>query len=317
MNLPVFDLHCDTATAMLDRDCRRHERLVRRPGHVDLERGGKLTGYVQTFAIFTSPGLDESGRFSPVQIFDAALGNFRKELEENHRFIQQAQTPERAEKIVAEGKIAAVLSIEGTAGIDFDSGRLEELVRQGFAMSTLTWNEQNPLAGSHITGGGLTDRGRDYVRKAQRYGIAIDVSHLSDEAFWDIMDITEKPISASHSNSRTVHGASRNLTDEQFLAICQTGGVAGLNLFVPFLGEEPVTLDTVCDHVLHWLDLGGAEHIALGGDLDGCDLLPADFRGVDDYPALADALLERGVPRQIVEDIFWNNAMRMWKKCCM
>lgn len=317
MNLPVFDLHCDTALALLNSDCKRDERLMRRCGHVDLERGGKLAGYAQMFALFTTPGMDERGHFSAEQIFDAVLKNFMEELDENQGLIRQAKTPGQAKKIVEEGRIAAILSIEGAAGIGFDYGRLEELAQFGFAMSTLTWNEQNPLAGSHKTGGRLTAHGREYVRRAQRYGIAIDVSHLSDEAFWDIMDITERPISASHSNSRPVCGVSRNLTDEQFQAICQTGGVAGLNMFAPFLGTETVTLDTVCDHVIHWLELGGAKHIALGADLDGCDVLPDGFEGVESYPALALALLERDVPQPIIEDIFWNNAMRMWSKCCM
>lgn len=184
-------------------------------------------------------------------------------------------------------------------------------------MTTLTWNEQNPLAGSHKTGGGLTARGRAFVEAAQRHGMAVDVSHLSDEAFWDIMDITQAPVSASHSNSRAVWPESRNLTDAQFRAICETGGVAGINLFTGFLGEEPVTLETVCRHVLHWLDMGGEKHIALGGDLDGCQRLPEGFTGVDCYPALARALAGHGVPRRTLEDIFWNNAMRMLERCSM
>ena len=117
--------------------------------------------------------------------------------------------------------------------------------------------------------------------------MALDVSHLSDEGFWDVMDITSGPVCASHSNSRRVYPVSRNLTDEMFRAICQTGGVAGLNLYTGFLGEEPVTLEAACRHVLHWLELDGGKHIALGGDLDGCERLPEGLGGVDDYPALA------------------------------
>lgn len=317
MNLPVIDLHCDTALELLDRNCQRYERLARRGGHIDLERGVKLPAYAQFFAIFTTPDLDATGRFSAVQIFDAALANFLAELRENENRVQQARTAEEVRRITAAGKIAAILSIEGPAGFDFDPGRLEELAAQGFRMTTLTWNERNPLAGSHKTGGGLTEQGREYVRRAQKYGIALDVSHLSDEAFWDLMDITEGPVSASHSNSRAVYGASRNLTDEQFRAICQTGGVAGVNLYTGFLGDGPVTLEDVCRHVLHWLELGGEKHIALGGDLDGCEALPAGFTGVDCYPALADCLMNHGVSRGICEDIFWNNAMRILESCSM
>ncbi len=310
----VLDLHCDTLLAVLEEDGRQWESLTSRPGHVDLTRGGKLDGYAQLFAIFTTPGM--STLIPPERVFAAALAAFRRTLAENPDRFVQAKTPAEIQAAVDGGKIAGILSLEGPAGIGFDPGRLESLAAEGFRMTTLTWNEENPLAGSHKTGGGLTRQGREFVEKAQRYGIAIDVSHLSDQAFWDVMDITQAPVSASHSNSRSVYPVSRNLTDQQFLAICQTGGVVGLNLYTGFLGEDPVTLETACRHVLHWLELGGEAHIALGGDLDGCECLPVSFTGVDCWPELAQALLDRGAPQPTVEDLFWNNAMRMLERCC-
>ena len=317
MNLPVFDLHCDTALELLDNHCRPVERLRKRQGHIDLERGGKLAGYAQLFAFFTTPGMDPTGVCSPEMIFRAMLENLQRELEENRDRIVQARTPAEIRQAVDDGKIAAVFSLEGPAGIGFDPGRLEELAALGFRMTTLTWNESNPLAGSHQTGGGLTRQGKEYVRRAQGYGMALDVSHLSDEGFWDVMDITSGPVCASHSNSRRVYPVSRNLTDEMFRAICQTGGVAGLNLYTGFLGEEPVTLEAACRHVLHWLELDDGKHIALGGDLDGCERLPEGFGGVDDYPALARALADHGVPQPVLEDLFWNNGMRVMESCSM
>jgi membrane dipeptidase len=184
-------------------------------------------------------------------------------------------------------------------------------------MTTLGWNEQNLLVGSHKTGGGLTDTGRLYVKEAQKVGMMVDVSHISDEGFWDIMKVTEKPIVASHSNSRAVCDVSRNLTDDMFKAICETGGVVGFNQFTEFIGEKP-DLDTVCDHILHWLELDPeCDHIALGGDLDGCDTLPAGFDGVQSYPAMAQKLLERGVTEEIIRKIYWENALGVMEKCCM
>jgi membrane dipeptidase len=141
----------------------------------------------------------------------------------------------------------------------------------------------------------------------------VDVSHISDEGFWDIIKVTEKPIIASHSNSRKICDVSRNLTDEMFRAICETGGVASFNQCAPFVGEKP-DLDTVCDHILHFLELDpDCRHIALGGDLDGCDELPAGFDGVQSYPAMANALLDRGVGEKIVHNIYWNNAMEVFR----
>ena len=105
--------------------------------------------------------------------------------------------------------------------------------------------------------------------------------------------------------------------DDMFRAICETGGVAGLNLATYFLGEN-CTLDTVCEHVLHWVELDPeGKHIALGGDLDGVDKLPEGFAGIQDYPKLAEKLLERGLSQQMVMNIFWNNALGVMQRCCM
>ncbi len=109
---------------------------------------------------------------------------------------------------------------------------------------------------------------------------------------------------------------SRNLTDDMFLAICQTGGVTGINLCPDFLGDNP-NLDTVCDHIFHFLTLDPTgKHIALGGDLDGIGSLPEGFTGVQDYEKLAQRLLERGLSEQQIRDIFWNNAMGVMQRCC-
>ena len=213
--------------------------------------------------------------------------------------------------------VTAAISIEGTAGFSFDPSLLEDLYKIGFRISTLGWNESNPLTGSHMTGEGLTDKGREYVKEAQHLGMLVDVSHISDKGFWDIMEITGSPVIATHSNSRSIWNVSRNLTDDMFLAVCQTGGVVGINQYTAFLGENP-TLDTVCDHVLHFLELDpSGTHIALGGDLDGCEALPAGFDGVQDYPRLASALKERGLDDQTIKNIYWNNAIGVIERCCM
>ena len=155
------------------------------------------------------------------------------------------------------------------------------------------------------------------MKEAQRLGMVIDVSHCSDEAFWDIMDITLAPIIATHSNSRAVCNHSRNLTDDMFLEICKTGGVAGFNLCDGFVGTMP-DLNTCCDHFLHFMELDPeGKHIALGGDLDGVDVLPSGFVGIDSYPDLADCLHGRGLSQQNLYDIYWNNALGVMKRCCI
>lgn len=308
MNFPVFDLHCDTALALLGDDMNQAGSLRKNHLHIDLERARKLPGYCQCFACFTTPFMEEQDHIHPTLVFERELATIQREVDKNKRLIEIAYTPDEIADNLAKGKMSAVLTIEGPAGFGFDPELLENLYQVGFRITTLGWNEHNPLTGSNVTGGGLTDLGKAYVKEAQRLGMLVDVSHISDEGFWDIMDITQGPVIATHSNSRAMCEHSRNLTDEMFQAICQTGGVAGINQYAAFLGEKP-TLDTVCDHVIHFLELDSSgKHIALGGDLDGCDAFSEGFEGIQSYPAFADRLLERGLSENMVKDIFWNNA---------
>ena len=315
MKFPVFDLHCDTALALLGEDLTEAGSLRRNQYHIDLEWARSLPGYVQCFACFTTPFMTQWHQKDSTVIFEKEIETVMREMYYNADLISQIHRVSDIEKNYKAGKMSAILTIEGPAGFGFNPAMLENLHQIGFRITTLGWNEQNPLCGSHKTGGGLTDLGREYVKEAQRLGMIIDVSHISDEAFWDIMKITEKPVIASHSNSRSVCPVSRNLTDDMFREICQSGGVAGFNMCAPFVGDDP-DLDTAADHFVHFLELGGEKHVALGGDLDGCDVLPKGFEGVQDYPKLADKLLERGLGEDLVYDIFWNNAMEVMRRCC-
>ena len=311
MNVSVFDLHCDTALALLGETHNEAGSLKQNTLHIDLERASKLEGYCQCFACFTTPMMTERSNLSPIVIFERELATIQREVDKNKRKISIAYKMADVEANREKGKMSAILTIEGPAGFDFDPALLEDLHRIGFRISTLGWNESNVLTGSNVTGGGLTDQGREYLREAQRLGILVDVSHISDEGFWDIMDCTQAPVIATHSNSRALCGHSRNLTDDMFRAICQTGGVAGINQYAQFLGENP-TLDTICDHIFHFLELDPTgKHIALGGDLDGCEELAQGFEGIQSYPSLAARLLERGLSQEMLQDIFWNNAINV------
>lgn len=309
MNFPVFDLHCDTALTLLGDDLNQAGSLAKNAGHIDLDRAQKLAGYCQCFACFTTPFMEEWNHVTPTLVFEREIATIQREIDRNQNRIAIAYSPEDVEKNQKAGKMSAILTIEGPAGFGYDPELLESMFLAGFRISTLGWNEKNPLTGSHQTGGGLTDLGKEYVRQAQRNGILVDVSHISDEGFWDIMKITDAPIVASHSNSRNVWNHSRNLTDDMFRAIRDSGGVVGINQYTEFLGEH-VTLDTICDHIFHFLEMDPeGKHIALGGDLDGCETLPEGFSGVDSYNVLAQRLMERGLDADTVFNIYWNNAL--------
>lgn len=314
MNFPVFDFHCDTALSLLGQSMNDAGSLAKNNGHIDLERASGLGGYAQCFACFTTPFMEEWNHLSPVVVFERELVSIQREVDANSQRIAIAYSPEEIEENRKNGLMSAILTLEGTAGINYQPEILEDLHTIGFRISSLGWNEKNPLTGSHVTGGGLTDQGRAYVKECQRLGMLVDVSHISDEGFWDILKITNAPIVATHSNSRAVWNVSRNLTDDMFRAICETGGVAGYNACKEFTGENP-TIDTICDHILHFLEMDPTgKHIALGGDLDGVEEMPAGFEGVQSWPVLAQRLLQRGLTEEMVLDIYWNNAIGVMKR---
>ena len=314
MNIPVFDFHCDTALAMLGENMNSTGSLDSNSHHIDLDRASTLAGYAQCFACFTTSIPEVMGHVSPIVAFERELATIQREVDKNNNRIRIAYTPKEIEDNRKKGMMSAILTLEGTAGIDYNPELLEDLHAIGFRIVSLGWNERNPLTGSNVTGGGLTDLGRTFVKEAQQLGMLIDVSHISDEGFWDIMKITERPIIATHSNSRAMCNHSRNLTDDMFKAIVETGGVAGYNMCDEFTGVNP-TIDTVCDHIFHFLELNPTGcGIALGGDLDGVNAMPAGFNGVQDWPKLSASLIQRGLDEHTVRNIFWHNAIGVMER---
>ena len=150
------------------------------------------------------------------------------------------------------------------------------------------------------------------VRALYAHRMLPDVSHLSEAAAWDVVRLGLGPVIASHANSRAVCAHTRNLSDDLFCAIRDSGGVVGLNLYTDFLGGDG--MDTVVRHVEHLLDLGGDETLALGGDLDGCDTLGGGITGVQDYPRLYAALAARGYDSALLQALFSDNWLRVLPK---
>lgn len=317
MRFPVFDLHCDTALALLGEKYDTIGSLLKNEHHIDLVRAAAFPGYAQCFACFTSDALELPGNLSVVSLFEREMVAVLHETESNANQICLAYSADEIAENRKNGLMSAILTIEGPSGFGYDPELLEDLYHIGFRITTLSWNDKNPLTGSCYSGGGLTDLGREYVQRAQQVGMLIDVSHISDEGFWDIMDLTNSPVIASHSNSRAVFDHPRNVTDDMYRAICRTGGTVGINLYADFLGKNP-NVDTVCDHIFHFLQIAGDDlHVSLGSDFDGMNRLPTGISGIQDYPLLADRLAARGLSDDSIYNIFWNNAWGVINKCSM
>lgn len=307
MNIPVFDAHADTPTALWPSG----GQLNGHKGHISLASARKLSGYVQFFA-FCMPFRNQADGEEESR-FRLAKRYFFNQLLQNQ--IPVCKTSADVRRCMEEKTFGAMLSVEGAEAIGCDASKLISLYDEGFRMLAPVWNHENALSGSCVTGGGLTQQGREFCKKAQSVGILLDVSHLSDAGFFDLCDIAERPIAASHSNSRAVTAHPRNLTDTQFSLIRQLGGCVGINLYSPFLSADGnAALDDVYRHIDHFMEQDGDGCLCLGGDLDGCDSLPEGFTDVSCYVNLYSYLQSRGYSEQTLKALFCDTLISVLSK---
>lgn len=306
-HIPYFDAHCDT----IYRCLRTGAQLRENDGHLDLRRASAFGRFAQVFALYQDPEEVPQGS-TMVREGQLLHQKFLREMEQNRNVIVPCRTGAEVDRAVAEGKMAALLSIEGAELLDCQIDRLDMARDWGVRLLNPVWNHANRLSGSNaeLPEQGLTSYGRDFARRMEDCGIYPDVSHISDPGFWDVVRLARGPVVASHSNSRALCPHRRNLTDDMFRAIRDSGGVVGLNLYRPFVGPAG-TMEELTAHVEHFLSLGGEKTLCLGGDLDGCEELAAGMEGIQDVPQLWQALADRGYPRQLLEDLFWNNLRRL------
>ena len=307
--ISVFDAHCDT----ISRCWREYEGLDSNSGAVSLERTASFGQYCQFFALWTADGYTgyPSGGDSVERAYHALLRCFKDQMARNPAKIVQCRTAGEAERANKQGKSAAFLSVEGAELLGCDPGRLDQAAEDGVVAINLTWNHANTLSGSNCDEPerGLSPVGREFVAKMEDLHILVDVSHLSEAGFWDVAEMARRPFIASHSNAKSVWDHTRNLTDGQINAIIKNQGVIGLNFYTEFAGGGR-DLDVVRAHLDHILELGGASNAALGGDWDGCDTI-ADLPAIDSLPRLYEHLLRHGYRETVVQDLFYNNLMRV------
>ena len=297
----VFDAHCDT----ISRCWALEEGLADNTGEVSLERTAGFARYCQMFALWTAEG------YSGWSAYQQLLKCFQEQMEQNPGCVIQCRTAAEAEQANRQGRAAAFLTVEGAELLDCDPDRLPQAARDGVVAINLTWNHANALSGAHADQPerGLSEIGRRFVEKMEELRILVDVSHLSEAGFWDLAELARRPFIASHSNAKSVRDHTRNLTDGQINAIIKNQGVIGLNFYEDFVGGGR-DFDALRAHLDRILGLGGAAHVALGGDWDGCDTIPA-LPSIDRIGDFYDYLLYHGYHETVVRNLFYNNLMRV------
>jgi membrane dipeptidase len=317
-------------------------------GHIDLPRareGGLGGGF---FAIFVPPDpmTQPLSRAEPVMTSTgyemplasaieqsyaqrttmAMIANlFRLEAESDGQ-IKVVRTIDELTRCLREGILAAILHFEGAEAIDVGLDALEVFYQAGLRSLGIVWSRPNAFAHgvpfgfprSPDTGPGLTDAGRELVRACNRLGIMLDLSHLNEKGFWDVAELSDAPLVATHSNAHTLCPTTRNLTDKQLDAIKGSEGIVGLNFAVTDLREDgwnnaDTPLDVMVRHVDYLVEHLGIDGVGLGTDFDGATI-PQEIGDVTGLPKLITALRKRGYDDAALRKLAFANWVRVLSK---
>lgn len=300
--MKYFDLHCDTIGECSNNNLSLRENSL----HIDLKRAKAIENYTQVFAIWIP---DELRGKDAVAYFDKTADYFYKEIEANKNLIslynENKPTP-----------VKAMLSVEGGSACGGTSEGLYHLYERGVRIITLTWNAKNEIGSGAFSTGGLTEFGKKFVKEAENLGIALDVSHLNKQSFFEFTEIAQKPFIASHSNADIVnnkYGEKRNLDKEQIRVIKEHQGLIGLNFCRDFIEDEKASgIDAICRQIDYFKALGCEGIIAFGSDFDGCPVNP-ELDGIEKIPILYNQLKKRGYEESFLDKIFYENARRFFE----
>ena len=326
--MKVWDLHCDTLSEL-----RRAEKagspksFAHNDLHIDLEKLQKGDYMLQCFAAFVNLA-DPTPRTDPLVTALEEIDVFKRIMKAYPLAIAPVYTAADLRRNAEAGRISAMLTVEEAGCCKGSLGVLRRLHELGVRMMTLTWNHPNELAAPNANPGGplvantetgLTETGFAFLAEMERLHITVDVSHLSDKGFWDIVEHGTRPFAASHSNCRVLAPHNRNLTDEMIRALADKGGIVGLNYYSAFLDADPThpdscrsTVELIAKHAAHLKQVGGTEIISLGSDFDGIDG-PHQLETAADLPLLANALRREGFTEDEVEGVYWRNAYRFFE----
>ncbi len=298
-----FDAHCDTFSELITKQ----QSLFQNSFHLDLERLEEYDGYIQVFAAF----IDKKNiKNTPLKHCMELLQYAKKELD-NHLITNK----EELKQIVKFGKVGGILAIEGGEALEGSLANILRYYRMGVRLITLTWNYQNELGEGVLedSGGGLTPFGRQAIHMMEELGILIDVSHLSVKGFWDVVNHTNYPFVASHSNAKALCSHPRNLNDEQIKALIARKGCVGINFYPVFLTDKnECTIHDIINHMKYFLSLGAENCLGFGTDFDGVDSLPKEIQGVQNMKDVVFAMENAGFSSGIIKKICFGNFYRIF-----
>jgi len=347
-SLLLIDTHNDITSRTVDGyDIGKHEN----DGHTNiaaLKQGGVGA---QFFAVYVASSYVKDNRSAhrTLEMIDTVRHGIVERYPNDFALAVTAQDIERIHK---QGKIAALMGIEGGHAIEDNLGLLRDYFDLGIRYMTLTHTNTNNWADSSgdiakpgvAHHNGLTPFGKQVVHEMNRLGMMVDISHVADKTFWDALSESRAPIFASHSSCRALCNVPRNMTDDMIAALAKKGGVIQINFNCGFLSEKsaaaaknvqestlpgaagedatiaeykqkvpPATLADVVAHIDHAVKIGGIDAVGIGSDFDGVFCTPRGLEDVSKFPNLTRALLEKGYSESDLRKIYGGNTLRLMR----
>ena len=315
--MKLLDMHCDTFWLMMRDDsiCLEKNELC-----IDAQKLKKANSMAQFFASFVNLGdfqgenaIEDSYQFAKKMIAHGKTEIDKNDIAIVYNYVDLLENQKQK-------KISAVLTLEEGGVVNGKMEYLEELYQQGIRLITLTWNHENCIGFPNSRDEkemqkGLKPFGIEVVERMNELGMIIDVSHLSDGGFWDVIRCSKKPFVASHSNARMLCNHPRNLADDMIKAIAQSGGAVGVNFYPYFLNENGrATVEDIANHAWHMYDVGGEDVVAIGTDFDGFDEGTLDIANISEMNYVFEAFLKRGFTERQLDKIQNKNILRVMRE---
>lgn len=311
----LIDLHCDTIHRIYN--CKALQGLYENDFHVDIQKMKNSRSAAQFFAIWIDWAQALKNNVSLWDDFTARHNMLMAQLALCEEEISLATCADDMDNNLAKGKISAFLTIEEGGIFEGQIHRLHKAYDMGIRLITLTWNYPNSLgfpnslSEKDYPNQKLTEFGIEVVEEMNKKGMIIDVSHLSDQGFYQIHEISKKPYIASHSNARALQNHGRNLTDDMLRILGNDGGIAGINFCPMFLNSYPtLSIESLIRHIEHIIDKAGMDAVALGSDFDGIDG-KMEIEHIGQMDKLLHALQKKGYSDEMIEKIWYKNARRI------
>lgn len=296
-------------------------RFDHRDSHVlvdlhKMQEGGLDAGIM--VAYIPQKERDDAGLQAAKDYAFDTLGKLQQMIAEHAEHVGLARTPDDLYRLKAEGRKAIMMGIENGYAIGKDISLLEEFRKMGVVYMTLCHNGDNDICDSarksNDEHGGLSPFGREVVKEMNQLGMLIDLSHAGEKTFWDVLELSEKPVVCSHSSCRALCDHPRNLTDEQMRALAAKDGVMQVTIYSGFLRtDEKATIEDVVRHINHAVEVMGIEHVGIGTDFDGDGGVPG-VASASDVLNLTRALLREGYTKEQLRLLWGENFLRVMGK---